>query len=114
MPTSRRTGTKRRSRQEVQRLVEEFKRSGLERTAFAESIGVHVNTLYKWVRQEPRERAHAAQVAIPVRVKSASTPSASATRVLEVALANGRTIRVHGEFDRKTLLDLVDALETSC
>ncbi len=111
MPTSRRRGTKRRSRQEIGRLVEEFKRSALERTAFAESIGVHVNTLYKWLRQRPMEKASAAQVAVPVRLR-AQGPSAAP--VLEVALANGRTIRVHGEFDRKTLLDLVDALETSC
>ncbi len=114
MPTSGRRGTKRRSRQEVQRLVEEFRRSGLERTEFAESIGVHVNTLYKWVRQESRQMAHSAQVAIPVRVRTVSTPSAGATPVLEVTLAGGRTIRVHGKFDRKTLLDLVDALETRC
>ena len=54
MPTSRRRGTKRRSRQEIQRLVEEFKRSALERTAFAESIGVHVNTLYTLPRRGAR------------------------------------------------------------
>ena len=113
MPTSRRRGTKRRSRQEIQRLVEEFKRSALERTEFAESIGVHVNTLYKWLRQRPMEKASAAQVAVPVHLR-AQGPGPSAAPVLEVALANGRTIRVHGEFDRKTLLDLVDALETSC
>lgn len=113
MPKSRRRGTKRRSRQEIQRVVEEFRRSDLERTAFAESIGVHVNTLYKWLRQNPNEDAPTAQVAVPVRVR-AQTPSASTAPVLEVALVNGRTIRVHGEFDRKTLLNLVDTLEASC
>ncbi len=113
MPTSRRRSTKRRSRQEIGRLVEEFKRSALERTEFAESIGVHVNTLYKWLRQKPIQKAPAAQVAVPVRVR-AQAPVASNASVLEVALANGRTIRVQGEFDRRTLLDLVDALEASC
>ena len=113
MPTSRRRSTKRRSRQEIQRLVEEFERSALERTEFAESIGVHVNTLYKWLKQRPMEKAPAAQVAVPVRVR-APAPVANSAPVLEIALASGRTIRVHGEFDRKTLLDLVDALETSC
>ncbi len=113
MPKSGQRGTKRRSRQEVERLVEEFRRSGQERTAFADSVGVHVNTLYKWLRQKPIEEAPAAQVAIPVRVRP-RTPGATARPVLEVALRGGRTIRVHGEFDRKTLLDLVGALEASC
>lgn len=113
MPKSRRRGTKRRSRQEIQRVVEEFRRSDLERTAFAESIGVHVNTLYKWLRQKPIEKVPAAQVAVPVRVR-AQAPGATSAPVLEVGLRGGRTIRVHGEFDRKTLLDLVNALEASC
>ena len=110
MPTSGRRGIRRRSRQEIQQLLEEFRRSGLDRPAFAESIGVHVNTLYKWLRQKPSEMA---QVAVPVRVREEALRARS-TPVLEVALRGGRTIRVHGEFDRKTLLDLVDALETSC
>ena len=113
MSTSRRRSAKRRGREEVQRLVEEFRRSGQERIAFAESIGVHVNTLYKWLRPKPTQKAPAAQEVVPVRLK-AQVRREAVTPGLEVALANGRTIRVHGEFDRKTLLDLVDALEASC
>ncbi len=91
MPTSRRRGTKRRSRQEVERVVQEFRRSGLERTAFAESIGVHVNTLYKWLRQEPNDEAPGVQVAVPVLVR-AKTPSADSPPVLDDLCSDGDSL----------------------
>ena len=113
MPRSRRTGRKRRSREQARRLVEQFRGSGLSRKEFADSAGVHVNTLYKWLRQEANEKAPRAQVAVPVRVR-ADAPGATRASALEVVLKSGRTIRVHGEFDRRTLVDLVDTLEVSC
>ena len=113
MPKSSRTGGKRRSRQEVERLVEEFRRSGLNRKEFADSAGVHVNTLYKWLREGANEKSPRVQVAVPVRVR-AETPGATRASALEVVLRGGRTIRVHGEFDRRTLVDLVTALEVTC
>jgi transposase-like protein len=93
--------------------VEEFRRSGLGRKEFADSVGVHVNTLFKWLRQEPSGKTPRGQVAVPVRVR-AEAPGAMRASALEVVLRGGRTIRVHGEFDRRTLVDLVDTLEVSC
>ena len=109
MPQSRRS--RQRSRDEIERLVAEFKESGQSTAEFAASVGVHATTLYKWVRdlRTAKEAPQEPQVAVPVRVRPAA-PTVSPG--LEIELRNGRTVRGTGKIDRNVLRDVVEILES--
>lgn len=109
MPAS--TRRRRRRRDEIEKLVAKFRRSGQTREEFAEAVGVHVNTLYKWVREVPAEKkaVQDPQVAVPVRVQDVAP---RITGAIEIDLRNGRTVRVTGKIDKDALREIVEALES--
>ena len=108
---SKSTRRVRRSREEIRKLVAEFRGSELSQTEFAESVGVHSNTVGKWLRQEgaEKEKGPTAQTVVAVTVKS-SSEEGDATG-LELVLENGRTIRVGQKFDKRTLAELIEVLD---
>jgi transposase-like protein len=100
---------RRRSREEVRCLVEEFRESGLSRAEFAEKSGVHQNTVSLWLRRgQEDDEPHGL---VPVRLRDAAPPRDSG---VEVALRDGLTIRLRRGFDREVLIEALAALDGSC
>lgn len=102
----------RRSRDEIRKLVGEFQQSGQSQEEFADSIGVHTNTVSKWVREQRHRKSGQRQAVVPVRVK-AEQPQEDLTGI-ELVLRNGRVIRLGRDFDGNTLNKLIELLETGC
>jgi transposase len=122
----------RRSREEVERLLNAFERSGLGRREFCLKHGVALGTLDFW-RKRPgleRERVVSAGlatrngegrskapggesrlVAVEVAGWLAGTESKAASGGLTVVLSPGRRIEVSRGFDAATLERLLDVLE---
>jgi|SRR5579871_5933081 transposase-like protein len=103
----------RRSREEVERLVDEYETSGLGRQTFCNKHGLSLSTLNrhrkrKQLRQESKTRGRF----IPVEI-TATKQRSSKERCGEllVLLPNGRRIEVRGTFDAKVLEQLVRVLE---
>jgi hypothetical protein len=105
---------KRRSREQVRRLVDEFEASGLDRAEFCRSRNLALSTPGRHLRA--RRSAIAAASGRPRLVAVSVSPrveavSQSAETKLEVMLNRGRRIGVRPGFDTGTLRDLVLALE---
>ena len=107
-------GRKRRSSQEVQRLVREFECSGLRVSEFCRKQGLAASTLRRQLRRRQLGKCETNHSGALVRVEVArrnqglKSPVRSA---LEVVLSNGRKIAVWPDFDSGTLERLVGALE---
>ena len=101
-----------RTPEEIRTIVEQFEKSGLTKSAFANRIDVHVSVLNRWIQrrrmENPRQSAECALV--PVRVESRALGLAEACG-LEVVLGNGRLIRVNPGFSEEALGRVVSVLE---
>ena len=108
-------GRKRRSSEEVKRLVLEFKASGLRRKEFCLARGMALSTLRRHLKnrclgqggQKTGSRLVAVELVKPERHAHAEEASAA----LEVVLSGGRRIGVRQQFDSETLGRLVKVLE---
>lgn len=106
---------KRRSSEEIKRLVLEFKASGLKRKEFCLARGMALSTLRRHLKnhcldqsgQKTGSRLVAVELAKPDRNAHAQEASAA----LEVVLSAGRRIAVRQQFDSETLGRLVKVLE---
>jgi hypothetical protein len=106
----------RRSRAEVQRLVEEFKRSGLKRSQFCRQRQLALSTLKRHLANEPAKTADshpASSRLVPVEVlKSRGKPQPPAPGAgVTILLAGGRRIEVQPAFDAPTFHRVVQLLE---
>ena len=91
----------RRSAEEVQRLLEEFRQSGETRAAFCRRLGIAVTTLdYYRHRRVPQARARLARVKLTAQ---SSDPSAAFVLVLR----NGRRIETNWNFRDADLARLI-------
>lgn len=103
---------KRRSREEVRRLVDEFEASGLERARFCRRRNLALSTLQRHLRARRSAtasgRARFVAVSVTPRAEAVSKPGDTK---LEVVLDRGRRIGVRPGFDTGTLRELVLALE---
>ena len=98
----------RRSREEAERLVEEYTRSGMTRAAFCRAQGIAPHTLdYYREKHRKLKQQNTAQL-LPVELVN-SLPSRSSC--LGVELANGRRIAVAEGFDAMLLKRLIATLE---
>ena len=106
---------RRRTRQEVQRLVSEFGTSGLSRGEFCRIHGMTLSTLQRGLRRERTKRGD-----IPsdgkklVRVKvidGSGTADFEGLCAMAVVLAKGRRIELRRDFDAAQLRRVVEALE---
>jgi hypothetical protein len=105
---------KRRSREDVKRLIDEFEASGSDRAEFCRSQGLALSTLHRYLRarrQESAARGGGSRLLAvritPMTEAIAKPPEPS----LEVVLAAGRRIGVRPGFDPGTLQELLIALE---
>jgi hypothetical protein len=106
---------KRRSREEVKRLVDEFEASGSARAEFCRSRGLALSTLQRHLRARRLGTAAARSrecrlVPVSVTRRTEATSKAAETG-LEVVLPGGRRIGVKPGFDPGTLQELIMALE---
>ena len=106
---------RRRTRQEVQRLVSEFGTSGLSRGEFCRIHGVTLSTLQRGLR---RERTKSGEIQRDgkklVRVKvigGSGTADREGRCTMAVVLAKGRRIELSRDFDGAQLRRVVEALE---
>jgi transposase-like protein len=109
------TGIRRRSRAEVERLVSEYKQSGLGRKEFSAAHGLSVHTLDAWRRRVAESR----QEIVPVEIvddgaarqglKRAESMEPSAQ--FRIVLAAGIRIEIEPCFDAAELRRLIAALD---
>ena len=105
---------KRRSRQEIKRLVAEFETSGLRRSEFCQKHNLAPGTLQRGLRRRrmeveaQREAKGLVEVKLAGKQRNGSGPG---TCSLEVVLAEGRRIEVKRDFDAETLTRLIRTLE---
>ena len=100
---------RRRTHEEIERLLRAYDSSGLSQAKFARHNHVALTTLQWWLkrRREQRGDGDQAPALIPVTVR----PGAGAV-LLEIALANGRELRVPIDADPARLAMIVAALDT--
>ena len=97
-----------RSQAEAERLVRDFKQSGLTRKAFCEARGIALHTLdYYRYREGARRVATPAAELLPIDLIGATSTGGG----LRVELANGRRIVVEAGFEIEHLKRLLAALE---
>jgi hypothetical protein len=104
----------RRSREEVERLVDEYEASGLGRQEFCKKHRLSLTTLnrHRKRKQFGQEKEASERRFIPVEISAAKQPaSKEKTGELVVWLSSGRRIEVRGGFDAKMLEQLVHVLE---
>jgi hypothetical protein len=105
---------KRRSRQEIKRLVTEFETSGLQRSEFCRKHNLALGTLQRGLRRRRMEVEGQSEAKRLVEVKLAGIQrngSGPGTCSLEVVLAEGRRIEVKRDFDAETLARLIRTIE---
>ena len=105
---------KRRSGEEVKRLVVEFEASGLRRNEFCRTRGIALSTLRRHLKNHGSGAAGAKAGSRLVAVElSGRDPKRNPARAcaLEVVLSSGRRIEVRREFDSVTLGRVVKVLE---
>jgi hypothetical protein len=105
---------KRRSRQEIKRLVTEFETSGLRRSEFCHKHNLALGTLQRGLKRCRLEVDGQSESKRFVEMKMAGIErngSGAGTCSLEVVLAEGRPIEVRRDFDNETLARLIRTLD---
>jgi len=105
---------KRRSSEEVRRLIVEFEASGLRRSEFCRTRGLAPSTLRRRVKKHGSSEAAVKRCGRLVAVElSGKNPQSNPQTgcALEVVLHRGRRIGVRPEFDSVTLGRVVKVLE---
>jgi len=105
---------KRRSSEEVKRLVVEFEASGLRREEFCRTRGMALSTLRRHLKKHGASQAAVKRGGRLVAVElSGEDPKSNPQTAcaLEVVLCSGRRIGVRPEFDSVTLGRVVKVLE---
>ena len=106
---------RRRTRQEVQRLVSEFGTSGLSRGEFCRIHGVTLSTLQRGLRRErtkPGDIQSDGKKLVRVKVIGGSdTTDREGPCAMAVVLAKGRRIELSRDFDAAQLRRVVEVLE---
>ena len=107
-------GRKRRSGEEIKRLVLEFEASGLRQNEFCRNHGLALSTLQRQLKKRRLNKTEAKECGRFVAVKLAGREPNGKSRshaALEVVLCGGRRIEVRPGFDGPTLEGLIAVLE---
>lgn len=99
----------RRSREEAERLVQEFEQSGMTRKGFSQAQGIAANTLDYYRRQYRKRQEPKTAKLLPVELVGVGSRRDTG---LGVELSNGRRITVEQGFDVSLLKRLIAALES--
>src|SRR5512146_1954295 len=93
------------TRDEWARLVAEWEASGLGAAEFAAQQGVIAKRLvwWRWKLRSTQQAARPEPQFLPVRVVDSVARSAAAETAIEIALPNGRVVRVVAGFDPAAL-----------
>jgi len=105
---------RRRSREEIKRLVVEFETSGVRLIDFCRNHGLAPSTLQRQLKRRRlgNVEAKAGNRLVPVALAGAERNGAArAACALEVVLSSGRRIEVRPDFDSGTLERLLSVLE---
>jgi hypothetical protein len=105
---------KRRSSQEIRRLVTEFEASGQRQVEFCKRHGLALSTLQRGLKRRRRQAEGQGECDRLVEVKvtrSRRNGSAESSCALEVLLPKGRRIEVRRDFDAETLVRLIRTIE---
>jgi len=111
---------RRRSAEEVQQLLAEFKNNGMPASEFCEKNGLCRSTLYRHLslarfenkrRRRNKQQAARGQAIVPVEVTAQEQAREEGKGGLALVLANGRRIEVQRDFDEGVLERLVAVLE---
>jgi hypothetical protein len=105
---------KRRSSQEIRRLVAEFEASGLRQVEFCGNHELALSTLQRGLKRRRKEAGGQGGCARLVEVnvgRSRRNGSTESSCALEVLLAKGRRIEVRRDFDAETLGRLIRIIE---
>lgn len=104
---------KRRSSQEIRRLVAGFEASGLRQVEFCRSHGLALSTLQRGLkrRRTEAEGQDESKRLIEVKITRSRGSGSAESSVLEVLLAKGRRIEVRRGFEAETLVRLVRTIE---
>jgi hypothetical protein len=106
---------RRRTQQEVQRLVSEFGASGLSGSEFCRIHGMRLSTLQRGLRRErtkPGDIQSQGKKLVGVEVIGGSdTADREGRCAMAVVLAKGRRIELSRDFDAAQLRRVVEALE---
>ena len=103
---------RRRTNDEIRRIVAELKKSGLKREQFARSQGISPSCLDNWRCGARGGNGKSKKVRRMVRVRLKSSPSTSES--LEVRVNDRWAVRVPPEFDEETLRRLLQVLVSEC
>jgi hypothetical protein len=106
---------RRRTRQEVQRLVAEFGVSSLSRSEFCRLRGITLSTLQRGLKREREQRADIRTddrrlVRVKVIWRNAAEDGGEGSCGVRVLLAKGRRIELNQDFDAAQLRRVVEAL----
>lgn len=101
---------RRRRAGERARLAAEYLKGGMDLAAFARQQGVGEATVRRWVEESGRGRAGAPRL-VPVVPASAA---GGETEAIEIALADGTSLRVPLSMDPGRLAAVVAALRLPC
>jgi hypothetical protein len=101
---------RRRTRQEVQRLVSEFGASGLSRGEFCRIHGMTLSTLQRGLKRERTKPDGKKLVRVKV-IGGSGTADREGRCTMAVVLAKGRRIELRRDFDAAQLRRVVEALE---
>src|SRR5712692_5713240 len=101
------SGSRRRTRAEVQQLVAEFVSSGMRRGEFCRIRGLSFGTLNRHLKKQRWEKksraAFSAGRLLPVELAARKSPTQHEPSCgLAVVLSGGRRIEVHPDFDTNT------------
>jgi hypothetical protein len=101
---------RRRSREEIERLLRAYDGSGQTQARFAEQHGIPLTTLHYWLRRRREDGSGECRPAlVPVTLRPGI--GGGGTRI-EIALANGRELRVPVDMDVARIARLVTVLDS--
>ena len=107
-------GRKRRSSEEIKRLVLEFEASGLRQNEFCRNHGLALSTLQRQLKRRRLDKAEAKKGSRLIAVELAKKDRDENSRpicALEVVLSSRRRVEVRPDFDSDTLERLLNVLE---
>lgn len=108
-PTDRRRA--RHNRAEIQRLLDEYHRSGLTQGQYAARLGIALSTLTRWLRQA---RGDTGPLATPplnlVEVALRPAPAALSGGIYQIELPGGVRLRLEGAWQDQHVRQLLTIL----
>jgi len=102
------------AKEEKKRHIELWKESGLNKTEYAQQIGINRNIFYSWFNQQQNKKRAADQGFVSVSLSAAQcahTSSSKEAASIKIQLPNNYRIEVYPDFSPDTLRAVVSALE---